>query len=317
MRIKVLGSAAGGGFPQWNCGCSNCSRARRGLFSFRPRTQAQVAVSSAPSAWFLLNASPDLRQQLLADPEFAPAENPRGTPISALILMSADVDGVIGLLHLREFQPLRIYATQSVLRVLTEENTVFRSLERSSPPVQWETIGLDRLTAMYEGVGESKSALTCKAVPLGGDYPDYVSDGLRKQLAKEEAVIGLEFVQDGKRFFYAPSLSGHNDECKFRAMQSDLALLDGTFWTDKELIDVRGSGKTAREIGHLPLSGAGGLLEQLPPADRRIPILNELRRVLIHINNTNPVLDESSDAHRAVLYAGLEVAYDGMEIDLQ
>ena len=223
--------------------------------------------------------------------------------------MSADVDGVIGLLHLREFQPLRIYATQSVLRVLTEENTVFRSLERSSPPVQWETIGLDRLTAMYEGVGESKSALTCKAVPLGGDYPDYVSDGLRKQLAKEEAVIGLEFVQDGKRFFYAPSLSGHNEEWKCRAMQSDLALLDGTFWTDKELIDVRGSGKTAREIGHVPLSGPGGLLEQLPPASKG-------RRVLIHLNNTNPVLDEESAANRAVRDAGWEVAYDGMEFEL-
>jgi len=309
MRIKVLGSAAGGGFPQWNCGCSNCSRARRGLFSFRPRTQAQVAVSSVPSAWFLLNASPDLRQQLLADPEFAPAENTRGTPISALILMSADVDGVMGLLHLREFQPLRIYATQSVLRVLTEENTVFRSLERSSPPVRWETLELGRLTAIYGGAVESKSALTCKAVPLGGDYPDYVSDGLRKQLAKEEAVIGLEFVQDGKRFFYAPSLSGSNEEWKCRALQSDLALLDGTFWTDKELIDVRGSGKTAREIGHLPLSGPGGLLAQLPPGATG-------RRVLIHLNNTNPVLDEGSAANQAVRDAGWEVAYDGMEFEL-
>jgi pyrroloquinoline quinone biosynthesis protein B len=309
MRIKVLGSAAGGGFPQWNCGCSNCIRARRGLFSFRPRTQAQVAVSSVPSAWFLLNASPDLRQQLLADPEFAPAENTRGTPISALILMSADVDGVMGLLHLREFQPLRIYATQSVLRVLTEENTVFRSLERSSPPVQWETLELGGLTAIYEGAVESKSALTCRAVPLGGDYPDYVSDGLRKQLAKEEAVIGLEFVQDGKRFFYAPSLSGSNEEWKCRALQSDLALLDGTFWTDKELIDVRGSGKTAREIGHLPLSGPGGLLGQLPPGAKG-------RRVLIHLNNTNPVLDEESSANQAVRDAGWEVAYDGMEFEL-
>jgi pyrroloquinoline quinone biosynthesis protein B len=223
--------------------------------------------------------------------------------------MSADVDSVMGLLHLREFQPLRIYATQSVLRVLTEENTVFRSLERSSPPVQWETIGLNRLTAMYEGVGESKSALTCKAVSLGGDYPDYVSDGLRKQLAKEEAVIGLEFVQDGKRFFYAPSLSGRNEEWKCRAMQSDLALLDGTFWTDKELVDVRGSGKTAREIGHLPLSGPGGLLGQLPPDTKG-------RRVLIHLNNTNPVLDEESAANRAVRDAGWEVAYDGMEFEL-
>src|SRR5271168_1588500 len=202
MRIKVLGSAAGGGFPQWNCGCPNCDRARRGLFSFRPRTQAQVAVFPAPGTWFLLNASPDLRQQLLKDPEFAPAEGIRGTPISAIILMSADVDGVMGLLHLREFQPLRIYATASVLRVLKEENSIFRCLDRSVPPVRWEALPLDRPVSIFAG-DDAKSALSCKAAPLGGAYPDYVSDGLRKTLAKEEAVVGLEFEQDGKRFFYA------------------------------------------------------------------------------------------------------------------
>ena len=309
MRIKVLGSAAGGGFPQWNCGCSNCHRARRGLFSFKPRTQAQVAVSPAPATWFLLNASPDLRQQLLQDPEFAPAEGSRGTPISALILMSADVDGVMGLLHLREFQPLKIYATASVLRVLTEENSIFRSLERSVPPVQWEALPLDRPIEIYQGAAGAKSALTCKAVPLGGDYPDYVSAALRKTLAKEEAVIGLEFVQDENRFFYAPNLSGQNDQWKCHAKESDLALLDGTFWTDNELIGVRGSGKTAREIGHVPLSGPDGMLEQFPPAGKG-------RRVLIHLNNTNPVLDESGAANRAVRDAGWEVAYDGMEFEL-
>jgi pyrroloquinoline quinone biosynthesis protein B len=223
--------------------------------------------------------------------------------------MSADVDGVMGLLHLREFQPLRIYATPSVLRVLTEENTLFRCLERSVPPVLWEALPLDRTITIYHSAGETKAALTCKAVPLGGDYPDYVSAGLRKNLAKEEAVIGLEFVQDGKRFIYAPSLSGHNDEWKCHAKDSDLALLDGTFWTDNELIDVRGSGKTAREIGHVPLSGPNGLLEQLPPARKG-------RRVLIHLNNTNPVLDEKSAANQAVRDAGWEVAYDGMEFQL-
>jgi pyrroloquinoline quinone biosynthesis protein B len=309
MRIKVLGSAAGGGFPQWNCGCSNCDRARRGLPHFRPRTQAEVAVSPAPGAWILLNASPDLRQQLLRDPDFAPAEYTRGTPISAIILMSADVDGVMGLLHLREFQPLRICATPSVLRVVTGENSLFRSLERSVPSVQWETLPLDRPIEIYQGAGEPKSLLTCKAVPLGGDFPDYVSAGLRKNLVKEEAVIGLEFVQDGRRFFYAPSLSGHNDDWKCHAKESDLALLDGTFWTDSELIEVRGSGKTARQIGHVPLSGPSGLLAQLSPAGKG-------RRVLIHLNNTNPVLDEESAANQAVRDAGWEVAYDGMEFKL-
>src|SRR5271155_932813 len=168
MRIKVLGSAAGGGFPQWNCGCSNCHRARRGLFSFKPRTQAQVAVSPAPAIWFLLNASPDLRQQLLQDPEFAPAEGSRGTPIAAIILMSADVDGVLGLLHLREFQPLKIYATASVLGVLKSDNSNFRCHERSVPPVQGEGLPLDRAITVYQGVGGASCVLTCRAVPHGG-----------------------------------------------------------------------------------------------------------------------------------------------------
>jgi pyrroloquinoline quinone biosynthesis protein B len=309
MRIKVLGSAAGGGFPQWNCGCSNCDRVRRGLLRGRPRTQAQVAVSPAPATWFLLNASPDLRQQLLQDLEFAPAQHTRGTPISAIILMSADVDGVMGLLHLREFQPLKIYATASVLRVLTEENSLFRSLERSVPPVQWQALPLDQPIPIYQRAGDAVSALTCKAVSLGGGYPDYVSNSLRKQLAKEEAVIGLEFVQDGKKFFYAPSLSGYDENWKCLAKESDLALLDGTFWTDNELIDVRGSGKTAREIGHVPLSGHDGLLARFPSGGKG-------RRVLIHLNNTNPVLDEESAASKAVRDAGWEVAYDGMEIEL-
>ncbi len=223
--------------------------------------------------------------------------------------MSADVDGVMGLLHLREFQPLKIYASASVLRVLKEENSLFRSLERSVPPVQWEALPLDRPVSIHKVPGEANSALTCKAVPLGGDYPDYVSAGLRKHLANEEAVIGLQFVQDRKKFFYAPSLSGHNDQWKCHAKESDLALVDGTFWTDNELIDVRGSGKTAREIGHVPLSGPGGLLAQFPPAGKG-------RRVLIHLNNTNPVLDEGSAANQAVRDAGWEVAYDGMEFEL-
>jgi pyrroloquinoline quinone biosynthesis protein B len=266
-------------------------------------------VRSSSGAWTLLNASPDLRQQFLRDPDFAPAPNSRGTPISTVVLNSADVDSVMGLLHLREFQPLRVLATPSVIRILTEENSLFRCLERSAPPVSWEALPFDRQI----GVG----GLACKGISLGGDYPDYVGPALRKTLAPEEAVIGLEFSQNSEtHFLFAPSISGQTDAWKQPSIGCDLSLLDGTFWTDSELIDVRGDGKTAREIGHLPLSGPDGLLKQLPPADERIPILNKLRRVLIHLNNTNPVLDESSDAHRAVRDAGLEVAYDGMEIDL-
>jgi len=310
MRVKVLGSAAGGGFPQWNCGCSNCSRLRRGLLKGRARTQAQVAVSLSPSHWLLLNASPDLRQQILSDPELAPIDGARSSPIASIVLTSADTDCVLGLLHLREFQPLRIYATPSVRRILTEENSLFKTLERSVPPVQWETLALNRPTPISGSATSGGDMGLCfRAVPLQGEFPDYVSPRLRNELPPGEAVIGLELTQQSKMFFYAPTLPARGEEWKRHLQHSQLALLDGTFWTDNELIDVRGGGKKAREIGHVPLSGAGGLLEQL--RDVRNP-----RRVLIHLNNTNPVLDEESAAYRAVRDAGFEIAYDGMEFEL-
>lgn len=310
MRIKVLGSAAGGGFPQWNCGCSNCSRLRKGEFRGTARTQAQLAVSPDDSSWFLLNASPDLKQQLLAHAEFAPSGPTRGTPIVAIVLTSADVDCVLGLLHLREFQPLHIYSTLSVRRVLTEENSFFRTLARSNPPAHWEALPLGRLVplATHTSAG-AKGNLFCKAVPLNGIFPDYVSDNLRRSLSEEEAVIGLQLVQNQKILFYAPSLSARGEDWKRRVSESHLALLDGTFWTDDELGKIQPGGKTARQIGHLPVSGTTGLLKQLQ-------FVQGPRRVLIHLNNTNPVLDEESDANREVRNTGWEVAYDGMEFVL-
>jgi pyrroloquinoline quinone biosynthesis protein B len=310
MRIKVLGSAAGGGFPQWNCKCSNCDRLRSGVLKGQARTQAQIAISPAESAWLLLNASPDLGQQLAEDPEFAPREKVRSTPIAGIILTSADVDCVLGLLHLREFQPLWIYSTVSVRRALIEENTLFRTLERSNPPVRWEPLPLDRLIPVFQPASSRKSApLLCKAVPLGGNFPDYVSQQLRQNLCEEEAVVGLQLVENEKRFFYAPTLPGRREGWKHCVSESDLALLDGTFWSDDEMIKVHGSGKTAREMGHLPLSGAQGLLEQLQRN-------GNVRRVLIHLNNTNPALDLESPANRAVREGGWEIAHDGMEFEL-
>ncbi|HYL67743.1 MAG TPA: MBL fold metallo-hydrolase [Candidatus Limnocylindria bacterium] len=274
------------------------------------RTQAQVAVSPIEGTWLLLNASPDLREQLSDDPEFAPYEKTRSTPIAAIILTSADVDCVLGLLHLREFQPLRIYSTPSVRRALTEENTLFRTLERSNPPSRWETLPLNRRIPVFQPAPHAENVkLFCKAVPLGGNFPDYVSDGLRRNLDEEEAVIGLEFVQNEKRFFYAPTLSGRGGEWRRCVSESDIALLDGTFWSDDEMIKIHGSGKTARGMGHLPLSGEKGLLEQLQ-------LNGNVRRVLIHLNNTNPTLDPDSAASRTVRDAGWEIAHDGMEFEL-
>jgi len=313
MRVKILGSAAGGGFPQWNCACANCRRLREGRLRGTARTQAQIAFSPDPETriWFLVSASPDLRAQILATPELAPqTKSETHSPIAGVFLPSADVDSVMGLLHLREFQSFFVFSTAGVQRILRKENKIFGVLDRADPPVQWQVLsGKGRLGChLSESPGEAP-AFVCVTLPLGGSYPDHVSDGLQRTLSAEEAAIGFVFEQKGKSVFIAPSLSGSNSEWTKAAASSDLVLIDGTFWSDDELSKTGRSKKTARELGHLPLSGADGLLEQFPRSAKG-------RKVLIHINNTNPILDEDSAEHRAALDAGFEIAYDGMEFEL-
>jgi pyrroloquinoline quinone biosynthesis protein B len=309
MRVKVLGSAAGGGFPQWNCGCSNCVL-RAGELNGNARTQAQLAFSVDSKTWFLLNASPDLRAQILATSELTPPEGSRRSPLAGIFLTSADVDSVMGLLHLREFATFRVFATPAVQRILQEENTIFRVLDRAVPPVQWTDLS-PQWQSVPQGVGDSGGDLPFRfsAVPLSGRYPDYVNDTLRSELSAGEAVVGLLVEHGKKRLFFAPSLLGHTHEWKAVAQSSDLVFLDGTFWSDDELIRTAGSDKTARAIGHLPLSGTDGLLRQFSDAGRS-------RRVLIHINNTNPILDENTAEYRHVREMGWEIAHDGMEFEL-
>jgi pyrroloquinoline quinone biosynthesis protein B len=306
MRVKVLGSAAGGGAPQWNCGCTNCSGLRRGTLKGRARTQTQLALSTSEGAWLLVNASPDLRQQLISDPEFAP-QSRRGSPIHAVVLSSADVDSVLGLLHLREFQPFKIYCTASVQRILTEENSLFRTLDRAHPPIEWRLLSLDRETTILES--NSQPPILCKAVSMKGKFPDYVSDGLRRTLPHSEAVIALDFAENGKRLLFAPAIPDITEALQTQIAQSEVALLDGTFFTDDELVKVRGAGVTASSMGHVPLSGPDRLIDKLKSA-------RNTRRILIHLNNTNPALDEESDAARMIREAGYEIAFDGMEFTL-
>jgi pyrroloquinoline quinone biosynthesis protein B len=260
--------------------------------------------------YYLVNTSPDLRTQILSTPALAPVHPPRHTPIAGILLTSADVDSVAGLLHLREFQPLHIFATQSVRRIVCEENRIFRVLERANPPVSWHNVPLNTwfpLGTVKSSTGELPVRYCM--VPLGSTYPDYVSEDLRRSLPPGEAVVGLVLAQGGKQLFCAPALPGISEEWKEWAQSSDLCLLDGTFWDENELISAGVGSKTAREIGHIPLSGAGGLLKELHSA-------KQVRRILIHINNTNPILDEQSPEHREVRDAGWEIAYDGMEFDL-
>ena len=316
MRIKILGSAAGGGFPQWNCGCRNCTGLRRSSLKAMPRSQTQIAVDANPeyaqrTHWALINASPDLRTQILKTPELAPfSSTHNSTPIYDVFLTGADVDCIAGLLHLREFQGFRIHSTPSVRRILDEDNSIFRVLGRATPPVQWFSLPTaNEFSSTRTPQPGEVSQFQVRAIPLGGEYPDYVTEKLRRQLHPREAVVALDLEFRGKRIFLAPSLPGLDSTWKQWALASDLVLLDGTFWSDGELKLAGRGKKTAREMGHMPLSGPDGLLAQFPQNSKA-------RKVLLHINNTNPILIEDGPEHRAALDAGFEIAYDGMEIQL-
>jgi pyrroloquinoline quinone biosynthesis protein B len=311
VKIKILGSAAGGGFPQWNCTCRNCAGLRAGKIHAKPRTQTQIAFSPDDRVWFLIGASPDLRTQIASAPELAPKPDAPGlTPIGGVFLPSADVDAVMGLLHLREFQSFFVFATPGVQCVLKTENRMFKVLERGESPVQWQVLlNSGRLGChLSESPGETPT-FVCNTIPMGGLFPDYASEEFLRAAAPEDATLGFLFEQDGKKLFVATAVSGENSEWQKLAVSADITLIDGTFWSNDELMRTGRTDKNAREIGHLPLSGADGLLEQFPANAKG-------RKILIHINNTNPILDEDSREHHAVLEAGFEIAYDGLTITL-
>jgi pyrroloquinoline quinone biosynthesis protein B len=312
MKIKILGSGADGGFPQWNCACPNCAGFRERTFHGRARTQNQVAFSPLPGIWFLIGASPDLRTQILSVPELAPhPDNPGHSPIAGVFLLSAEIDAVMGLLHLRENQNFFVFATPAVQRLLKTENRVFKVLDRATPPVQWQMLSSrGRIGCHLSEDPGAPATFYYNSLPLGGAYPGFASDDFQRNAAPEEATVGLVLEQDGKRIFIASSLSGSSGSWAKTAANSDLVLIDGTFWSDDELMQTGRSEKSARAMGHLPLSGPDGLLEQYP-GDKKG------RKVLININNTNPILDEDSAEHRAVLDAGFEIAYDGMQFELE
>jgi pyrroloquinoline quinone biosynthesis protein B len=311
MRLKILGSAAGGGFPQWNCTCHNCAGFRTGTLRSQPRTQTQIAFSPVPQVWFLVGASPDLRSQITTTPELAPdPETPGHSPIAGVFLLSADVDSVMGLLHLREFQSFFVFATSAVQRFLKNENRIFKVLDRANPPVQWQMLSSrGRIGCHLSNNCDSPPTFFYSAIPAGGTYPDYTSDEFRRNYAPEEISVALLIEQNNKKILIAPSLSGRNSAWSRIAASADLVLIDGTFWSEEELTHTGRTQKSATEIGHLPLSGPNGLLQQYPKNAKG-------RKILLHTNNTNPILNEDSPEYRAVMEAGFEIAYDGMTIDL-
>jgi len=300
MQLKILGSAAGGGFPQWNCACPNCRRVRQGDASLRPRTQAQLAWSTGHGEWTLLNASPDLRAQIDATPELWPQDGPRHSPIRDVILAGAEVDQALGLLLLREFQPFRVHSTASVRRILTEDNSLFGVLARFAGQVCWNDLSLDQ--ASWIG------GAAVDVVPLAGSFPGYVNSTRLPGLNPAEAAIGV-IVSDecGGSFAFLPGIGSVPDSLLERLRACDILLFDGTFWSDDEPSRIPGIHRTARQMGHLPISGVGGSMELFAGFDRP-------RKIFIHINNTNPILDEASEEHRMVRESGWEVAFDGMEM---
>jgi pyrroloquinoline quinone biosynthesis protein B len=317
MRVRILGSAAGGAFPQWNCACPNCRSLRAGTLKGRARSQTQVAISADNRSWFLLGASPDLRSQIESTPELQPQDGIRQSPIAGAVLANADIDHVLGLLLLRELQPLRIHATASIRRILREDNSMFAMLHRVSNQASWtdfvpgEIFPL-RLPA-HEGVVDEDSGIKCRALSLGTHFPAYVSAERRQTLVPQDSSLG--FIIDspsGKRLAYMPAVPEISDALMKDFDQIDVLLLDGTFWTDDELIRIQGSGRTvqtARQMGHVPVSGSEGTLVRL--AHLRRP-----RKIYLHINNTNPMLNEAGPEYRQVRDAGWEIAEDGWQFDL-
>jgi pyrroloquinoline quinone biosynthesis protein B len=304
VKIRVLGSAAGGGFPQWNCNCPNCSGHRAGTLQTRRRTQSSIAVAGGAS-WALVNASPDVLAQLQANPDLQPARAIRDTAIAAIILVDGQVDHTTGLYMLREsVRPWPIWCTDSTCADLTEGNPVFGVLGYFC--------GVERHRIELNGAGftvDTVPGVRWRALPVASKPAPY-SPNRDSPVAGDNLALVIEDEVSGRTVVYAPGLGGI-DEGVWRAMQSAACVLvDGTFWSDDEMIRLGISSKRARDIGHLPQSGAGGMLEWLD----RLP--SATRRVLIHINNTNPILNEASEESAELARRGIEVAWDGMEIVL-
>ena len=304
MRIRVLGAAAGGGFPQWNCNCRNCDGVRKGSLRATPRTQSSIAVSSDDVNWILFNASPDLLAQYKSFAALQPARAIRDTAIRSVVLMDAQIDHTTGLLMLREGRPLEIYCTDMVREDLSTGNPLFKILGHYCG-VNWHEVPTERGNS-FPVIGAEE--LTFTAVPSKSNAPPY-SPHRDNPLEGDNIGMRIADPRSGKVLFYAPGLGEIEPHLKPFLEGADVLMVDGTFWTDDEMIRLGLSKKHARDIGHLPQSGAGGMIEVLKP-------LKASRKILIHINNTNPILDEDSDERRQLAGAGIEVAYDGMDVKL-
>jgi pyrroloquinoline quinone biosynthesis protein B len=305
MKVRVLGSAAGGGFPQWNCGCDNCREVRRGSPRLRARTEESIVVSADSRSWFLVNASPDVRRQFESFPALEPGTG-RGCPVDGIVLTNGDLDHCLGLLTLRESEPLTIYATSRVRDGFTQGNVLYRTLERFSGQVTWRDLPLGRPISLTTRDG-TDSGLSIEAVAVPGKLPIHL-EGKVAPSAEDNVGLRIREESTGRTLAYLPAVAGPNREIDHLAT-ADCIFFDGTFWSDDELSRQGLGAKRARDMAHWPVGGDEGSLTFLGTKGGR-------RRVLIHINNTNPMLTEDSAEASAVRAAGVEIAYDGMEVDI-
>lgn len=298
LTAIVLGAAAGGGYPQWNCRCCVCRLAWTGDPRVKARTQASLAVTADGAQWTVLNASPDLRAQLLATPALQPRGKPRGSPIAAVVLTGAEVDQVAGLLALRERHDFTIFATTETVAALAA-NPIFGVL--AADLVVRKAVACERPFALPGG-------LSAELFAVPGKVALYLEDDDPALAAETGANVGIELVYGARRLAYVPGAAAITAALRARLARADVVLFDATLFADDEMVRTGSGGKTGRRMGHMPLDGKDGTLEALADLPGR--------RILTHINNTNPILIEGSAERRKVEAAGFEVAEDGMEIVL-
>ncbi len=303
MYIYVLGSAAGGGFPQWNCNCPNCHGVRTGTIQAKARTQSSIAVSENGIDWVLLNASPDIRQQLFEFKAAQPARKLRDTGITSVILMDSQLDHTTGLLTLREGCPMNVWCTEMVHQDLTSGFPVFNMLKHWNGGLQYHEINPKQAFKIdgFENL-EFLPLIIKSAAPPYSPHRNDPHDG-------DNIALIIKDHKTQKQLFYAPGLGKIDDQIMQIMQSSDCVMIDGTLWTDDEMQQTGVGTKTGREMGHLYISGEGGSLSYLNQ-------LSTPKKVLIHINNTNPILNENSSQFAELKANGVEVAYDGMQIEL-
>jgi pyrroloquinoline quinone biosynthesis protein B len=306
VQIRVLGSAAGGGFPQWNCGCPNCQGVRAGTLRATPRMQESIAVSADGNAWFLVNASPEIQRQI----ESFPPLHPRGrrhSPIAGLLLSNGDLDHCLGLLSLRESHPLVIYATEPVRRGFTEGNRLYRTLQRFPTQVTWRSLKAGREEELTVEGGRP-AGLSVEAVAVPGKLPIHL-EGAWPPDPEDNVGFRLRETETGRVLAYLPAAAAVTPPMRAALEDADCVFFDGTFWSEDEL-PAQGLGeKRAAAMAHLPVGGPGGSLQALDGLRARA-------RVYIHLNNTNPLLREDSPERAAARAAGWVVAEDGMDLTL-